>query len=184
MNTASKTRSYGFTLIELLIAVVVLSVLISLAVPGFRIWLQNAQIRNAAESILSGLQRARAEAVLRNANVTFALGGTNDSACQSTSTCSSWTVVLTGTATVLDSRNSSEGSADVVRTTLPAANMTTVTYNNVGGRVANPATDFASITLDSKVLPSADSRELMIVIGVGGNARMCDPNVGSGPSKC
>jgi type IV fimbrial biogenesis protein FimT len=187
LNTFSKTQSSGFSLIELLIAVAVLTILVSLAVPGMKIWLQNAQIRNAAESIQNGLQRARSEAVVRNMNVEFVLSGT-DANCVTGKTCSSWKVWDAPSHTLIDSRDNKEGSADVKRATLPAG-ATIVTFNNVGGRGANldGSVPIASITVDSNVLSSADSRELTIMIGVsgvGGTVRMCDPSITSGPRAC
>ena len=205
LNTISRTRPSGFSLIELLIAVAVLVVLISLAVPSFKIWLQNSQIRNAAESIQNGLQRARAEAVARNTSVEFVLVDT-DATCVAAGTCSTWKVQLPGggggpvTGTPIDSRSSAEGSADVKRTatlsTSSPASPTTVTFNNVGGRAttnANGSYPFTEVTLDSNILAAADSRELKIVIGVkdaggnyvGGTVRMCDPSFPSvNPRGC
>jgi type IV fimbrial biogenesis protein FimT len=190
LNTIYKTRACGFSLIELLIGVAVLSVLISLAVPGMRAWLKNAEIRNAAESIQNGLQRARAEALLRNKSVEFVLAA-KDSDCQNTKECTSWEVKEAGVGGIsIEKRSSKEGSADVKRTTTPA-NMTTVTFNNVGGRVSNPATDFSTVTLSSAVLGTS-SHELKVIIGVkdgggnyvGGTVRMCDPSLTSGPRAC
>jgi type IV fimbrial biogenesis protein FimT len=63
----------GFTLVEVLISIAVLGVLIALGVPGFGEWLQNQQIRAAADATLNGLQVARGEAVRRNAPVRFVL---------------------------------------------------------------------------------------------------------------
>lgn len=68
-------RTSGFTLIELLIGIAVLAIVITAGMPGFRQWIQNTHIRNASESVLNGMQRARAEAVSRNTNVAFTLGG-------------------------------------------------------------------------------------------------------------
>ncbi len=71
----------GFTLIELMISLVVLGVLISLGAPGFVEWLQNQQIRAAAEATLNGLQVARGEAVRRNTPVRFQLVSDLTSSC-------------------------------------------------------------------------------------------------------
>ena len=71
-----RTRSNaGMTLIELLIGFVIVGVLLALGVPSFSGWLQNAQLRNAAESVFNGLQLARASAVQRNKSVTFTMAG-------------------------------------------------------------------------------------------------------------
>lgn len=175
LNGIRKSGTRGFSLIELMVGIVIMGILLSLAMPGFQTWLQNAQIRNAAESIQNGLQRARAEAVGRNTNVEFVLG-----------TGSSWVVQLTD-GTGIDTRSSNEGSKDVTIAVAPAG-ATTVTFTNFGGlAVANGdgSAPFTQVDLDSSVLAAADSQELRVTIGLGGNIRMCDPNAPAGsPRAC
>lgn len=180
MNVFSKIRQSGFTLVELLIGVVMLAILVTFAMPNFRTWTLNSQIRNAAESIQNGLQRARGEAVARNTNVEFALLG-NDASCFDavtliSSTCSSWEVRLPGSA-VIDSRSSSEGSKLVRRTVTPAG-ATTVTFNSLGLLTGNSgaAAAITMVELDSTELASSVSRELDIMITPIGSVRMCDPH--------
>ena len=71
----------GFTIIEVLITLAVLGVLLALGTPGFVEWLQNQQIRAAAEATLNGLQVARGEAVRRNTPVRFQLVSDLTSSC-------------------------------------------------------------------------------------------------------
>jgi len=68
-----RTSQRGLNIIEIMISLVVLGVLIGLGAPGFVEWLQNQQIRAAAEATLNGLQVARGEAVRRNTPVRFQL---------------------------------------------------------------------------------------------------------------
>lgn len=179
LSALPKPRPLGFSLIELLIGIVIMAILMSLAAPSFRTWLQNSQIRNAAESVQNGLQRARAEAVGRNANVEFVLGAG-----------SAWVVRVAGGADI-ESRPSSEGSRDVTLVALAAdliTPATTVTFNNFGGIAAvnlDASAPFTRVDLDSPVLAAADSQELRVTIGLGGNVRMCDPNAPTGsPRAC
>lgn len=171
-----KTKSAGFTLIELMITIVVMAILSTIAMPSFVQMLRNSEVRNAAESLVNGMQRARADAVSRNANVQFVLGAGT-----------SWTVdyvvkpVLTDPP--LDSRSGNEGSANVTITILPAV-ATTVTYNNVGQVIANAD---ASVTLTRvDVNATGSTRNLRVTIGAGGNAKVCDPSLaaGSSPRAC
>jgi type IV fimbrial biogenesis protein FimT len=175
-----KTKSPGFSLVELMITIVVLGILVSLGMPSFREMLRNAEIRAAAESVTNGLQRARAEAVARNANVKFVLG-----------TGSSWTVDYVvkpvSTDPAIDTRAGSEGSANVTVTALAAdasTAATTATFNNLGQLVANADASATLARVDFASVGSTQS--LRVTIGAGGNAKACDPSLiaGSSPRAC
>jgi type IV fimbrial biogenesis protein FimT len=158
--------------VELMVGIVVLSILLSLAVPSFQLWIQNTQVRTAAESVQSGLQMARAQAVARNANVEFTMGAGL-----------SWSVNWINGGVKITVPNgakaANEGAATISAAILPAGT-TTITFNSLGG--VNPANDPAgsspgtppltSITLSSS---TANSAPLRVTVGAGGNTRMCDP---------
>ncbi|MBS0319207.1 MAG: GspH/FimT family pseudopilin [Proteobacteria bacterium] len=63
----------GFSLIELLIGLSIFAFLAMLAVPMYAEFLANTQVRTAAESVLSGVRLAQAEAVRRSVPVRFEL---------------------------------------------------------------------------------------------------------------
>jgi type IV fimbrial biogenesis protein FimT len=66
----------GVSLIELAVAVAIAAILLGLAAPQYSTWIGNVQIRTATDSIQSGMQLARAEAIRRNTSVTFWLTST------------------------------------------------------------------------------------------------------------
>ncbi len=166
-----KHTQQGFTLIELMIAITILGIVLALALPSYQAFIQNTRLRNAAESIQNGLQIARAEAVKHNAQVRFSLGAG-----------SSWTVgCVVWTAdcpALIQQRTTSEGSsASIIVTPTPTAGVEVI-FNSFGAVAATAATfTQLGIDVDTAVLSATDSRDLRITIGLGGNSRMCDPNL-------
>jgi type IV fimbrial biogenesis protein FimT len=82
-------RTQGFSIMEML---VVAAVLLSVAVPSFTQSLTNSRVQAIAESIQSGLVRARSESINRNAPVRFQLVSDLSSTCAKTSTAGYWLV--------------------------------------------------------------------------------------------
>ncbi len=62
----------GFTLLELLVALAVLAILLTIAIPSFTTTLDRQRIDSAADSLASGLAFTRLEAIKRNRVVTIA----------------------------------------------------------------------------------------------------------------
>lgn len=185
MPLRTHTKAAGFSLVEMMVGMVIVGVLVSVAMPPFRALLINTQIRNAAESIQNGLQRARAEAITRGTTlgVTFALTPPVPG------DATSWIVSLNDLPVkVLDSRLSSEGSRDVTRFTFPAA-AALVTFDSTGRPMANPdgsaTLQTVSLSVPPSVLAPADAQNLNVTINFDGQVRMCDPNVFSpNPRAC
>jgi type IV fimbrial biogenesis protein FimT len=170
----------GVTLIELMIAITVLAILMVLALPGLQTWMLNARIRTASEDMLAGVQLARAEAVRRNARIDFVLDAAG----------AGWGVgsVAGGCpvtpANCIQYRPQNYGSLGVVVTPTPAGS-TKVTFDGLGR--PSGAGNFTQVNIDltPTVLSAAQTRDLEITVGVGGEVRMCDPNVGTGdPRHC
>jgi type IV fimbrial biogenesis protein FimT len=172
MKALPTTKSAGFTLTELMIAIAVFSVLGSFALPNFRQMMRNKQVGSAAESVANGLQRARAEAVARNARIKFVLGSGT-----------SWTVDYVTKPVSTDPPIDARASNETANATLVAkasdlsTAATTITFNQLGQVVANAD---ASATL-SRVTFSASgaTQSLQVRIGAGGNAKVCDPSLPS-----
>lgn len=64
-------KSAGFTLIELLVTIAVMTIVATIAVPGFQGMMARNQLAADYNVVLSGLNQARSEAIKRRENVTF-----------------------------------------------------------------------------------------------------------------
>lgn len=193
-------RQGGVSIIELLIGIAIISLLMVMGAPSFNLWIQNTQVRTAAESIQNGLQIARTEAVRRNANVRFNLTNADGTVA--------WSVdCVTVTADCpagIQTRGGGEGgtnarvgiSVAALPSPIPANHFNTaiaagtglpagVTFDGIGRiPTANVGTDVARIDVTNAA--RADARRMVIVIGSGGQTRMCDPAIAlaSNPQGC
>ncbi len=184
----------GFSIIEMLVAVALVSILLMFGVPSIGTWVHNGQIRTAAETIQTGLQMARAEAVRRNFLVRFQLTSTADSTCVISGAGTSWVISLDDPTGLCDSppmdnivatdlavapriiqtRSGTEGTTNVVVATAQP----TFVFNGFGRLAPAPA---GRINIDvsnptgGACAPGGPMRCLRIVVESGGQTRMCDP---------
>ncbi len=179
-----KSKQRGVSLIEVMIGIVIVSILTALAIPNYKEWIQNQQIRTAAESILNGIRLTRNEAVKNNGRARLVLCGLPASSWEvlavsvgapapvASQACGAGSNAAAGEIRVQE-RSGQEGSrlAQVVVTPNGA---TTVTFNSFGRVVAN-ADASASLTQIDVFNPAGD-RPLRITVGAAGNTRMCDPS--------
>jgi type IV fimbrial biogenesis protein FimT len=196
-------RQRGFTIVELAIVMLVISVLLGIGAPSFGVWLANQRLRTTAESILHGLNIARAEAIRRNARVLFEM---NDADGRS-----GWRVcpVVPGTlacdeaVTPVMVRDGGEESGNVrvgastdadlllpgalSNALMPAAGMPAVVMFDGLGRLASPVGWLNTVRFDSRdtMIDAAVERRLVVAVSPGGAARICDPRLPTGnPAAC
>ena len=186
----------GFSLIELMVTLAVLGALLMAVTPLVRDWMVDTEIRNAAESLGSGLGRARAEAVRRNEPVLFSLvsnetqPGTLDNSCTVSPTSASWVVSLDNpaghcgnalgatTGTRLVARHArGDGSPGVTVEVRDAAcknttNQAQVLFNGFGRAQPVPAPIRCIVVRHPG---SSSARTLHVVLNSGGTVRTCDP---------
>lgn len=174
MLTLRKNR--GFTLIEVLIALALVAILGTMAVPAFQHWTQNTQIRNAAEGILNGMQIARGEAVHSNTPIQIILNSG-----------SGWTIAAVATpTTIIQQRDAGDGSRVASVAVLPAG-ADRVTFNGMGWLTTNNngSNSITQIDITSSISSGTEIRPLRLVINSGGAMKMCDPAVAtSDPRAC
>jgi type IV fimbrial biogenesis protein FimT len=191
-----KHRARGVTLIELAVVLAVVAILFSQAAPSFSAWIHNAQVRTATESIQSGLQLARSEAIRRNRSVMFWLTST------ATPQAADWLVgckIPVGAGTVPEAAGDCPGtdtsavptatnwiqrqaSADqqtgLSQITITPANATNVTFNSLGMVTVNQdgTSPITRIDVSDPSIPTSQARPLRVTVS-GGQIRMCDPNL-------
>ena len=180
MKAARTAR--GFSVIELMITVALIALLMVFGLPMYGTWLQNSQLRASTESIMAGLQFARA----RPFGATTRRGSNSRSpATRGACTRSPTPRRFCGRAAAPDL------AANAVVTPNPS-DKTNVTFTSLG-MTQDPVTKLA-ITVDIDVTHASrqciaaggDIRCLRVQVRSGGLVRVCDPSVTTAgdPRQC
>ncbi len=189
-------KQRGITIVEVLVAIAIVGLLMALAAPSATNWIQNNQLRSAADSIMNGIQIARIEALKRNTRVSFQL---TDPASTAWQVCIYDVAADACTADpVIQSKSASEGTPNARVGVEPIFTDTdnvlaagdgmpaSVTFDSFG-RVAPAApVNIARVDVRNPTLSSADERRLEIIVSVGGQVTMCDPKLAkaTNPQGC
>ena len=182
----SGLRQRGFSIIELLITVSIIAILMALAAPSAGNWIQNTQLRNAAESVASGINMARLEALKRNQVIGFELSDANSTA---------WRVciydVVNNVCNIaqpdIHVKGASEGGVNArvgaetvltgLLTALPVGDGVPgmVAFDAFGRLATTAPNNIIRVDVRNPIMDPAEERRLVILIAVGGQVRMCDP---------
>ena len=188
----------GITIIEILISLAIIGIILAFAGPSAGVWIQNTQLRNAADAVLGGVQQAKLEALKRNKLVMFKL---TDPLTTAYDICLYDYVsdnCLAGAANIIASKSSADVSGDarvsaeVVPTsyTAPIAYgagvPATFTFDPFGRQAATANNNLTRIDIRNPKLSAANERRLLILINSAGQIRMCDPKLpkATNPQGC
>lgn len=193
MGNVSKSRGeQGFSLVELMVTIAVMALLMAAVAPSMTEWIANVRLRGAAEVAMTGLQRARAEAIKTNQVVTFWLVSPAtlsklDNSCALSSASPSWVISLdnpagacaaapsaTAAPLIIEAHGAGKAGigANVSALTGTNAAATQVRFNGFGQRaIVSPDPDIRTIDFTSS---TSGTRRLRIEVSPGGSVRMCD----------
>jgi len=180
----------GMTIIELMIALTIMSIVLFVAVPAFTIFLQNQQIKNAAQSVMLGLDQARGESIRRNAAVRFQFVTNLTAGCALATNSLAWIVSLadpdsacdvapsdTAAPQIIEKRSATEGTRNV---TIATVGGSTATFSGLGRLTGAGITKIRFVnstgTCQHLDLVNGKMRCLNVEISTGGEARLCDPH--------
>jgi len=168
----------GVTLIELMVVIAFIGLLLLVGLPAFGTMLANLRVRGVAESVLTGVQTARTEALTRNEDITFSLDAATGGA---------WSVRLAA-GTKLQEKSAADGGA--VNVAL-ASGGNLIVFNRLGQRTTPPAAtpvlniDITNPGVDACEVDGGSVRCLRIMVSIGGQTRLCDPKRQAGdPQAC
>jgi type IV fimbrial biogenesis protein FimT len=181
-----RRRARGFTLTELLFGMALLAVLIGLGVPAFGGFLQNAKLGTRSKSFYTGLQLARSEAIRRNLPVEFVLTDTPlstanvENVAVTAANGRNWMVRVQPAASaayqLIEAKSALEGGDLASLQVLSGTDI--ISFNGTGGTADGAAQriDFSN-PVGGLCVPAGPMRCWSIVVGAGGQIRLCDPTV-------
>lgn len=192
----------GVSLIEIVIVLAILGLLLLAAIPSVTDRIRNTQIRNAAESLLAGLQRARTEAITKNEAIRFSLVNTLDGGCVRSSTGTHYIVSYdepSGNCDVEAGRldveprilvkvSGKEGSAGAAVSAVQgdlASSASQVVFSPLGRLEPGLPGQIRRIEIASATTPEAYRRYRLEISALGG-VRICQPTVTAidDPRRC
>jgi type IV fimbrial biogenesis protein FimT len=175
-----KPVARGMTLVEVMVGLAVISCLLLVGMPSFSSWIQDLQIRGAAESVQSALLLARSEAIRRNRPVRLQLkdaGGLVE-----------WEVgcvtVATDCPASIARRSRNEGGRNARMAVGAMVNAASLGSPLAAGSGLPASLDFNGLGAIIGTVPGrieishaalGSARRLVLLIGSGGLIRLCNP---------
>ena len=188
----SRRRSRGFTIVELMVTISLLAIVLGVGLPSLMTWIRNTKIRTVADSLQTGIRQAQADALRLNRSVVFYLTNSqpsNAAIVQADANGRNWTIARIpqfDDQTDSVTRFLAAGVLSEANSSVTVNSATNAICFNANGRVSDnaaPAVNGANCTAGTKQFDvvhansqTGSDRPLRILVAVGGQVRMCDPN--------
>lgn len=173
-------------MIEMVVTVSILAILIAIAVPSMSLWLANNRVRTTAQSLLNGMQLAKAEAIRSNQRVRFSLDGTDGAwtVRRSIGGCNFDTAVATSLVEAYTTTSQNSG-ATLSALADDGNSASTFIFSANGFQACDIAAQFRTLTVSA----AAADNTRRITTSIAGRLLLCDPDLtnklSSGdPRKC
>ena len=189
LTRARRRAARGFTLIELAVTITLVGILIAVALPSFMAWIRNAQVRSVADALQNGVRRAQTEAVRLNQGVVFSLTNANP-ALNSNAAANGKNWAIQSIAQFADPNHQASfltgGSLADASSSVTITGAAAMCFNSNGRLNAPAATGVPGAVCVAvpqqfdiqQPTPnlSAGDRRLRVLVAIGGQVRMCDPD--------
>lgn len=161
----------GFTLIEMMIVLVILGVILTVALPGFRNLTLAIRLTNYANEMVAAVYLARGEAIKRNTDVRLCATADSTSCATSGGWAQGW-IVMDPNDVVIQEQPALENGYSFVET---GSGAHTLTFDSAG--YVSPASTFKLC----RQTPSVGHQERQISLTLSGRASVTRTNLGTCP---
>lgn len=190
----------GITMIEILVTIAIVGIVTAVGIPNLSTWLQNVQVKSTAESVLTGIHLARAEAVRQNVRAQFKLTstagkgswtittdsltapGTFPNAVQSAGAEASGKNARLGVSTVAVAATNCCNTAIAATTGMTSVPSPGLVFNAFG-QVVSDASVTTLTRIDVTNAAYTKARRMVITVSSSGMAKLCDPSFPASNSR-
>jgi len=176
----------GFTLIELAVTMTLFALLIAAGLPSFMAWIGNSKVRTVAQSLQDGVRRAQSEAVRLNQAVVLSLTNSTPALnAPAAANGQNWSIQSIAQfedhpATFIAGGALADLASNV---SINSNGITALCFNSNGrlmtGTPASTGVTNATCSVGTQqfdLTQSSADRPLRVLIAIGGQIRLCDPN--------